>query len=226
MDEILGLVLYSIEYKEKGRIVNLYTKYGIKGVLVNNAMNLKSHNLAFCNTLNVLNFIATGKDLLRLKEYSVVSSYYELTEDLSKMDIVFTIIKVLKNIKVESVELNEKYLLFVISILDLLKKDISSKLLLAVFLIKSLKMFGIEPNFSSCISCQNPNIVFFSYKAGGVLCPNCTRHNNKDTILFDFKNIYYNKNIEDISITSNIEDLLKVISSYYQEHAYITLFKD
>lgn len=226
MDEKKGIVLYSIDYKEKSKIIYLYTKYGIKSYLVTNASNQKGHNLAIANTLNVVSFIATENNLPKIKEYDVLVNSFDVANDLKKIDLSILIIKILKNIKVENNILNEKYLDFVINIIEQLKIDnINVKKLEAIFLIKSLIMFGVEPNLKDCVVCHNKDIMYFSFMLGGAVCKNCYKENDHYTefILKDYINIYYVKDLNSIKLFSNIDNLLANVYKYYIEHCNINL---
>lgn len=226
MDEEKGIVLYTIDYKEKSKIIYLYTKYGIKSYFVTNASNQKGHNLAITNTLNVISYISNDSKISKIKEYDILVNSFDLSNDLKKIDLSILIIKILKNIKVDDINLNEKYLDFVINIIKFLKDStINIKKLEIIFLIKSLIMFGVEPNLKECVVCHNIDIKFFSVNYGGALCKNCYKQSiyNDELILEDYQNIYYNKNFNDIKILSNIDDLLDNLYKYYFIHCNIKI---
>ena len=76
----VGLVIGSIEYKEKSKIVELYTPYGKENVLARGASKVTSGLLGFTTTLNYVNFEKSKASFPVMIEYYLIKSYYFLLD--------------------------------------------------------------------------------------------------------------------------------------------------
>ena len=69
-DKNKGIVIGSIDYKEKSKIVYLYTPNGKESVLAGGAKSIKGGMLGFTNTLNYVEYVKTQSNLPKLVEYN------------------------------------------------------------------------------------------------------------------------------------------------------------
>lgn len=225
-DKTKGIVIGSIDYKEKSKIVYLYTPNGKESILAGGSKSIKAGMLGFTTTLNYVEYVKTNSNLPKLIEYNIIDSYYDLSNSLDKMRIVTIIIQVINNIN--DITFHSSIFNFLIFILDELKKEKSNnKLILALFLTKMLSAFGSQPSFNSCVRCNRANLPsFISIEEGGMVCNMCSPISN--LILYnDIKHLYKTKsnNIEEFKINSNIDDLLTNLYKYYSYHVNMTLKK-
>ena len=77
-----GIVIKSFPYREKSKIVHLYTPNGMVSAKVLDAMKNK---LGFITTLNHVSFEISNSKLPTMLEYTIVESFYNLHEDLNKI---------------------------------------------------------------------------------------------------------------------------------------------
>ncbi len=221
MNEIQGLVLSSIDYKEKSKIVYLYTPYGHDSVKANHSKELSSGLLGFTTTLNEVMYVKSAGKFPTLIEYHLLESYYSLTESISKIHAVHTILEVIKGIP-EDTDHAKVYSFIMHTLRDLKEND--AKKVLSVFLIKMLYVFGVTPNLRQCLRCNRNEIVFFSIFEGGGYCSNCSTTENIQKYKI-WKEYYYEKKA--ISEYSEIEydSLLEDIYKYYAIHVHLELTK-
>ncbi len=213
-----GLVLKSIDYKEKSKLVYLYTS---KGIISCKALDVSKSKLGFITTLNVVDFELTDNKLPTVKEYSIKKSFYNLYNDLNKIGIVTPIFDIIYHLENDAP--HQRIYPFLIKVLDeLIENNTNPYFILSLFLIKMLSVFGIKPELNKCIYCNNTNIINFSLINGGALCANCSSKNIDNYLLYQaFYQLYYDK--EFIEIDLNYKKLLDKIYEYYNIHSNFKL---
>jgi DNA repair protein RecO (recombination protein O) len=225
-EKIKGIVIGSIDYKEKSKIVYLYTPNGKESILAGGAKSIKGGMLGFTNTLNYVEYVKTTSKLPKLVEYNIIESYYDLSSSLDKMRIISIIIQVINNIN--DITFHSSIFNFLIFILNELKKEnANNKLILSVFLAKMLSAFGAQPSFNTCVRCNMKNLpAFLSIEEGGMVCNICSPISNLESYNI-IKKIYQTKsqNIDDFEIKCDLDDLLVSLYKYYQFHVNINLKK-
>ena len=213
-----GIVVFTTDYKESSKIVNLYTPLGFVSVIAKGALNPKKGLLGFITTGNIVSFVTTDSNAKSLMEYSLIDSSYNLNYSINKIKAFGIIIDVIRNID-DDINHEKTYEFIKMILLSLDKYD--EKKILSIFLIKMLYVFGIAPNLKSCVRCNNKNLVSFSVISGGALCSNCSRSDIEKLNIW--KEYYYDK--KEISLYSdyNFDNLLNDIKEYYNYHMGITL---
>lgn len=221
-----GIVIGSIDYKEKSKIVYLYTPNGKESILAGGSKSIKAGMLGFTNTLNYVEYVKTNSSLPKLVEYNIIESYYDLSNSLDKMKIVTIIIQVINNIN--DITFHSSIFNFVVFILDeLKKKETNNKLVLALFLTKMLSAFGAQPSFNSCVRCNGNNLPsFLSIEEGGMVCNICSPVSNLNSF-YAIRHLYKIKSndIKDFNIDYNLDELLEKLYKYYSYHVNLTLKK-
>lgn len=219
MNEIPGLVISSIDYKEKSKIVYLYTPYGHDSIRANHSKDMKKGLLGFTTTLNQVTYIKTNAKFPTLIEYNLVKTNFDLASSVKNIPAITAILKVIQNIP-DDVN-HERLFNYIIEIINGLYIN-DPKKVLSIFLIKMLYVFGVNPMLKSCVSCGSSDIYTFSILNSGALCKKCS--NTSDSNLLDkWIEYYYDK--KDISSYSdtNFDILLEDIKKYYLNHANIDL---
>ena len=213
-----GIVVFTTDYKESSKIVNLYTPLGFISVIAKGALNPKKGLLGFITTGNIVSFVTTDSNAKSLMEYSLIDSSFNLNNSINKIKAFGIIIDVIRNIDNESNH-EKTYEFIKLILLSLNKYD--EKKVLSIFLIKMLYVFGIAPNLKTCVRCNNKNLVSFSVTLGGALCNNCSVSDIDKLNIW--KEYYYDKKeIQDYT-DCNFDDLLKEIKEYYNFHMGINL---
>lgn len=215
-----GIVINAIDYKEKSKIVYLYTPNGINSV---KALDVIKKNLGFTVTLNYVEYNVSNSKFPTVLEYSLIKSYYNLYEDLKKMGIVITMLDVIK--KLEGSYPHERIFNFFIECLNLLEKSKEPRYVLSIFLLKMLYIFGVKPAFNECVLCGNKKIVNFSIKEGGALCSNCATYNKESLKYYEwFYKLYNDKEYDELKyVDIDYKELLNQIYGYYLVHVNFKL---
>lgn len=223
MNEFKGLIIDSIDYKEKSKIVYLYTPYGKESILVKAGKAYKAGNLGMITTLNEVSYVKSKAKLPVMIEYHVLNSYFEITSSIEKIKAISIILEIIKNIPIDSNHL--RCYDFIIKTLNDLKNNSNTKKVLSLFLIKMLYIYGVNPSLKECVNCHNKdNLVFFDIQRGGALCFNCTLNNTKEKLDIWTEYYYDKKDINDYT-DIDFDKLLKDIGSYYNIHLSINIEK-
>lgn len=221
MDEFEGIVISSIDYKEKSKIVYLYTPYGTDSILVKGAKKYNQSLLDFTTTLNEVKYIKTKSKLPSLIEFRLIKSHFNLTTNINKIRAIQVILYLLKQIQNDNY--HNKIYNFVIKIINYLDEYDNYKKVLALYLIKMLYVFGINPSLNECVICKNKNdLVFFDLKEGGCYCKNHSINSN--TLKLNIWKEYYYDKKEFIEYSDcDFNQLLNDIFTYYNIHMSINL---
>ncbi|MBE6137480.1 MAG: DNA repair protein RecO [Erysipelotrichaceae bacterium] len=219
MNEIKGLVISSIDYKEKSKVVYLYTPNGHDSVKAYQSKDFKKGLLGFTTTLNEVSYVKTNSKFSTLMEYSVLNNNFKLTESVDILNCVFKILEVIKAIPEESD--HKRIYDYIITTINNLNNH-NPKKVLALFLIKMLHTFGVTPNLKHCIKCGSTNIQFLSISHGECYCGSCTSYNNIDKYKIWYEYYYDKKNTEMYSEV-DYDNLLNDIYSYYSNHVHINI---
>ncbi len=217
-NEIEGIVLSSIDYKESSKIVYLYTNIGNISVKALKSKKIKGGDLGFITTGNIVSFIITNNEFPTLIEYHLKESLFDLSYDIKKLNALSIILSLLKNIPDDSPH-NLIYPLVSKYISELKNKN--EKKILAIILIKLLYAFGVNPILKECIKCKGKDVIDFIPRVGGALCSNCTNH--KSETLKYWKYYYYQKEDIETYPDCDFDLLLNEIKIYYQFHLSIKI---
>lgn len=220
--KIEGVVLKTLSFKETSQIVYLFTRDGIKAVVVKGAKNYKSAKLSFCIPLTKVEAITTVSDFPTLVDYTIIEDYAYLKNDLKKSLWSQFLLGIVSNI------LETDYSENIFNMLNrtfFLAKNNDISALVLINMVKLLKAFGVEPNFNNCVICANKDISFFSIKDGGALCINHKSDNtyDKDTLNILKEMYYINLNNNEYIKEYDVKKISKVVFEYYSWHVYIKL---
>lgn len=214
-----GIVIKTIDYKEKSKIVYLYTSFGMKSI---KALDVLRTKLGFVTTLNVVDFEMSKGNLPTVTEYTLKDNFYSLYEDLTKVGVLAPILDILQHLE-EEVNHTRIYS-FVIQILKALRETKEPYYILSLFLVKMLAVFGVRPVLKQCIHCKGTRIVNFSILEGGALCANCATYNERNFGIFTaLERLYYSKTYEVQVLPVDYKSLLEAIYSYYAIHVHLNL---
>ncbi|MDE7161916.1 MAG: DNA repair protein RecO, partial [Anaeroplasmataceae bacterium] len=214
-----GIVIKSIEYKEKSKLVYLYTPFGMKSV---KALDVQKTKLGFVTTLNQVEFQISQGKLPTVLEYTLKKSFYSMYQNMDKIGVLAPILDVISHLE-EDANHTRIYPFFLEALTELENTE-HPLFVLSIFLIKMLSVFGIKPELKSCVLCSRTSIVNFSISNGGALCDHCSTSNENNLAIYEaFKAFYYNKGFEFKEIKISYPTLLEAIYSYYLLHANLKL---
>lgn len=220
MNEVQGLIISSIDYKEKSKIVYLYTPNGHDSVRASRSKDISSGLLGFTTTLNEVMYVKSNAKFPTVIEYRILDSYFSLTESVSKIQAVRILLEVIRHIPQDSD--HSRIYPFVMQTLRDLKEQEAGRVL-SVFLIKMLYVFGVTPNLKYCLTCGREGLVFFSIPEGGGYCQTCCQKEN-GSLLRLWREYYYEKKPITEYTEADYPRLLEGIFRYYAIHVHLQLY--
>lgn len=218
---IKGIVINSISYQDKNKILYLLSENSKDSIIVSGAKTINKDKVNVAQNLTLVEYEKYGKNsLARAKNVEVLDYYFEIKNDMKKMAIASYALELIYRYVNETSNIALLFKMFT-SFLDNLKEREDYSLLILEFKIKMLYFLGINPNFKECLYCgRKDKIIGLSIKLGGVTCQ---EHQADDNIGLDATRIiellYLDK---DFSIRLADLNVIKIINSYieayYEEH--------
>ena len=222
MEQIEGIILKKINYKESSKILYLYTASGLKSVLVHGSNKMKSPYLSLTKTFSHVSLFVTGKDLKTLRDGDIVNSFPRISENLEKYTYVLHILEIIYFVSTHDHD-HEKLYQFLLKIFEIVELSEEYIPYLNMIELKLLYLLGVNPLFQHCTSCDRTDHLQLSVKAGGMCCP---EHLKKDIYLDDAAteaiiSLYYH-DVSKHEIMNLPTEILKQIRSfldqYYEYH--------
>lgn len=179
---IKGVVLSSFDYKEKDRLVELFTaELGkitavIKGCKAPSAK-LKFAFQPFC--FAEFSVIQIGK-FYQIIDATLIDSFFDLTKQLDTYYLSSLVLE-LTSISIEDEEQNANLFILLLNVLKNICYDkLSPYLVTLKFCIDIMSMLGYKISFSKCSSCglSFTNKIFLNLDVGSFVCVACKTQNS------------------------------------------------
>lgn len=216
----LGIIVCSIEHKEKNQITSVFTKNGYKSIYVYNSKDYKKGNMGFCFPYTLVEYTSRGQDMKHLLSYDIIKRHQYIRDDFDRSMYAYAMLFLLKT--EHEARYDKRIFDFILTVFSKMK-DIVPQVLYSIFLAKMTIIFGGKPHFNSCVICGNTKIVGFSILNGGFVC---AQHNPVD----NYENAktlqaLYELNLENDEIPDfDVNSFLRFISDYYKKLALANLY--
>lgn len=173
LKEVIGIIIKEIPYGETSKIIHVYTKDGIVGMMCKSAKTLKSPlratTLKFTygkfniyykeNKLSTLVSVDIIEPLSNIKNDIIILSYLNFITELTEQVI-----------KQTNEGVYEDYITTVLKI----NEGLDPLIMCNILEIKYLDYLGVGLNLDSCVSCgKKTNIITIDGDKGGYICANC-----------------------------------------------------
>lgn len=183
-----GIVLRQRKIAGNRRMIVIFTRqYG--KISAGTSINEKSRNKAAL-ALRPFTFaeyeLFKGRDSYSINSASARKSYFSIGEDLDRFMVASSFIEYLDKVTEEDEPAPGLYDLAIEFLESVSKVDGSANTLLYAFIIRSLRLLGVSPELSCCVSCGKPVSEFyirevsgrkaygqFSVTDGGIICDEC-----------------------------------------------------
>lgn len=216
---VSGIVISSIDYKEKDKLVTLFTlELGkitavLRGVKSGNAK-LKFASQLFC----FANFILVKSgEYYTITNADQVDSFYDLTANYNRFLVGQIILESIQAVMPQG-EFGESLFIHTLKALRALAYEqlANEHAVLVKFLLLLFSINGYDLNFNECNECKTKLIsdIYFNFELGFITCKNCAGNYNfqlsKKT--YNYLKIINNASIEQLTtIKVNNQDLLDAI---------------
>ncbi len=140
-----GIVYNIVPYKEKSELVYLITPQGLVSLLVRGAKDYKSGNMAFCQTLNLVEFSYSDTALKTLISYNILSDYKNIKNSFIKLKYASIILEVARQ---SNDVRTERIYIFLKNVLNKIENGYDPLSIAFIYLVKMTQVFGIKPDFN------------------------------------------------------------------------------
>jgi DNA repair protein RecO (recombination protein O) len=178
---VKGIVLSSFDYKEKDKLVEVFTvEHGkitavLKGCKSPNAK-LKFAFQPFC--FAEFSIVRLGK-FYQIIDAKLIDSFFDLTKDLNTYYLSSLALE-LASVSIEFEEQNPTLFILLLNILKYICYDkLPADLILAKFAEDIMNMLGYKINFCQCSNCgmQYLGKVYLNLDSGAFVCSSCKNDN-------------------------------------------------
>lgn len=173
-----AVVLRHADYGEADRILTLYARQlGKTRVLVKGARKITSHKAGHLEPFTQVKLqLAKGRDLPLVTQADTVEAYLAIRDDLSLTGQASYIIELLDRLTYEDGLENPTVFQLLTETLHRLASKADPWLATRYYEMRLLDNLGFRPKLFECANCGReilPEDQFFSFAAGGVICPRC-----------------------------------------------------
>ena len=183
---VTGLVVRSVNYGERDRILTVYTEEkGLITVMANGSRSLKSRAIVaaelFCYSRYLLSY-KNGR--YTLKEVELLESFFDLRQDVAKVALAAYVCEVLAHVGTENVADKELLRLTLNTLYAIAKEKAPMALVKGAFEMRAAAVLGFMPELSHCVSCGEEGAdTVLDVMNGSVTCAACRRAAEEAVIL-------------------------------------------
>ncbi len=175
-----AVVLRHVDYGEADRILTLYARQlGKTRALVKGARKVTSRKAGHLEPFTQVNLqLAKGRDLPLVTQADTIEAYLPIREDLLLTGHASYVIELLDRLTYEDGTENSVIFRLLTETLSRLASKADPWLAIRYYEMRLLDNLGFRPKLFECANCGRqilPEDQFFSFAAGGVICPICGR---------------------------------------------------
>ncbi len=175
-----AVVLRHNDYGEADRLLTLYTRQlGKTRAIAKGARKIASRKAGHIEPFTHVRLqLAKGRDTLIVTQADTVDAYLSLRDDLILTSQASYVLELLDRFTYEDETENSAIFRLLTDTLSRLSSDLDPWLVIRYYEIRLLDHLGFRPQLFECANCGReiqPQDQFFSFSAGGVICPRCGR---------------------------------------------------
>lgn len=226
--EIEGIIIKEIPYGETSKIIHVYTRDGVLGIMCKGAKTLKSPfratTLKF--TYGRFNIYYKENKLSTLVSVDIIDYFSNIKNDIVLLSYLNYLTELTSQVIKQSNE--NVYEDFITAIIKM-NEGLDPLILCNILEIKYLDYLGVGLNLDSCVGCGSKvNILTIDGDRGGYICSHCYQNE----IIVDQKSIellrmYYYVDIKSISklkISNKVRDEINhFLNTYYDRYTGLYL---
>ncbi|MCQ3937613.1 MAG: DNA repair protein RecO [Chloroflexi bacterium] len=173
-----AVVLRHSDWGEADRLLTLYTReHGMVRALAKGARKVTSRKAGHLQPFTYVTIqLAKGRDLLIVTQVETVNAFLPLHDDLVKTGYAAYVVELLLRFSYEEEGANPAIFRLLVETLGRIEKEPDSWLSIRYYEMRLLDAVGFRPQLFECANCGReikPEDQFFSFTAGGVICPRC-----------------------------------------------------
>jgi len=173
-----AVVVRHSDWGEADRLLVLYTReQGMIRAVAKGARKITSRKGGHLQPFTHVTIqLAQGRDLLIVTQVETVNAFLPLHDDLTKTGHAAYVVELLYRFSYEEEGGNPTLFRLLTETLDRIEKEESAWLPVRYYEMRLLDAVGFRPQLFECANCGReilPEDQFFSFTAGGVICPRC-----------------------------------------------------
>lgn len=173
-----AVVVRHSDWGEADRLLVLYTReQGMIRAVAKGARKITSRKGGHLQPFTHVTIqLAQGRDLLIVTQVETVNAFLPLHDDLTKTGNAAYVVELLYRFSYEEEGGNPTLFRLLTETLDRIEKEDSAWLPIRYYEMRLLDAVGFRPQLFECANCGReilPEDQFFSFTAGGVICPRC-----------------------------------------------------
>ena len=173
-----AVVLRHSDYGEADRVLTLYTRQlGKTRAVAKGARKIASRKAGHIEPFTHVKLqLAKGRDMLILTQADTVNAYQPLREDLILTSHASYVLELLDRFTYQDETENSAIFRLLTDTLSRLALKADPWIALRYYEMRLLDHLGFRPQLFECTNCRReilPEDQFFSFSAGGVICPRC-----------------------------------------------------
>jgi DNA repair protein RecO (recombination protein O) len=173
-----AVVIRHSDWGEADRLLTLYTRQaGKTRAIVKGARKITSRKAGHLEPFTQVKLqLARGRDLFIVTQVDTVDPYLPLHEDLTLTGHAAYVLELIDRFTYEDEMENSTLFRLLTDTLSRLASKSDPWLVIRYYEIRLLDFLGFRPQLLKCANCRREIIAedqFFSFSAGGVICPSC-----------------------------------------------------
>jgi DNA repair protein RecO (recombination protein O) len=173
-----AVVLRHSDYGEADRLLTLYTRqFGKTRAVAKGARKIASRKAGHIEPFTHVKLqLAKGRDMLILTQADTVDAYQALREDLILTSQASYVLELLDRFTYQDDTENSAIFRLLTDTLARLASKADPWMVIRYYEMRLLDNLGFRPQLFECANCRRPILPedqFFSFSAGGVICPQC-----------------------------------------------------
>lgn len=173
-----AVVLRHSDWGEADRLLTLYTRErGFVRALAKGARKVTSRKAGHLEPFTHVTIqLAKGRDLLIVTQVETIDAFLPLRDDLVKTGYASYIVELLLRFSYEEEGANPSVFRLLVETLARIETEADAWLPVRYYEMRLLDAVGFRPHLFECANCGReilPEDQFFSFIAGGVICPRC-----------------------------------------------------
>jgi DNA repair protein RecO (recombination protein O) len=175
-----AVILRHSDYGEADRMLTLYTaQLGKTRALVKGARKVTSRKAGHLEPFTHVKLqLAKGRDLPLVTQADTIDAYLRLRENLELTGQASYVMELLDRLTYEDGSENSAIFHLLVDTLARLASGADPWVVIRYYEMRLLDYLGFRPQLLECANCRReikPEDQYFSFSAGGVICPDCGR---------------------------------------------------
>lgn len=173
-----AVVLRHADWGEADRLLTLYTRErGMVRAIAKGARKVTSRKAGHLQPFTQIAIqLAKGRDLLIVTQVETINAFLPLREDLLKTSHAAYVVELLLRFSYEDEGANPSIFRLLVETLGRIETEEDAWLAIRYYEMRLLDAVGFRPRLFECANCGRvirAEDQFFSFAAGGVICPRC-----------------------------------------------------